>query len=164
MAMEVVWARAFTPILKTQVYSFALIVFGYLAATFFGSLLYRRSVRKNSLSNAAKLISIAVVAAFLPIIVNDLSFLSRVAQLSGYLSSGLLIVSITPLCAALGYLTPSLIDQDGKGDPARAGNAYALNVLGCILGPLFASYVLLLDVTVMVRGLLVIPSDQRRNA
>ena len=143
MAMEVVWARAFTPILKTQVYSFALIVFGYLAATFFGSLLYRRSVRKNSLSNAAKLISIAVVAAFLPIIVNDLSFLSRVAKLSGYLSSGLLILSITPLCAALGYLTPSLIDQHGKGDPARAGNAYALNVLGCILGPLFASYVLL---------------------
>ena len=131
------------PIQDTARQSFALIVFGYLGATFFGSLLYRRRVQKNSLSNAAKLISIAVVAAFLPIIVNDLSFLSRVAKLSGYLSSGLLILSITPLCAALGYLTPSLIDQDGKGDPARAGNAYALNVLGCILGPLFASYLLL---------------------
>jgi len=40
-------------------------------------------------------------------------------------------------------LTPSLIDKDAAGDPAQAGNAYALNVLGCILGPLFASYVLL---------------------
>ena len=38
MAMEVVWTRAFTPVLKTQVYSFALIVFTYLGATFFGSL------------------------------------------------------------------------------------------------------------------------------
>jgi spermidine synthase len=143
MAMEVVWTRAFTPVLKTQVYSFALIVFAYLGATFCGSLLYRRSVRKNSLCNAAQLIPITVVAAFLPVIVNDLPFLQGVAKLSSYLSSGLLILSITPLCAALGYLTPSLIDQDGKGDPARTANAYALNVLGCILGPLFASYLLL---------------------
>ena len=36
MAMEVVWTRAFAPVLKTQVYSFALIVFTYLGATFFG--------------------------------------------------------------------------------------------------------------------------------
>src|SRR5258706_6032661 len=42
MAMEVVWFRAFTPVLKTQVYSFALIVFTYLGATFLGSLIYRR--------------------------------------------------------------------------------------------------------------------------
>ena len=42
MAMEVVWCRAFTPVLKTQVYSFALIVFAYLGATFLGSLTYRR--------------------------------------------------------------------------------------------------------------------------
>ncbi|MES1181028.1 MAG: hypothetical protein ABUL66_04110, partial [Verrucomicrobiota bacterium] len=32
MAMEVVWTRAFTPVLKTQVYSFALIVLTYLGA------------------------------------------------------------------------------------------------------------------------------------
>ena len=39
MAMEVVWTRIFTPVLKTQVYSFALIVFVYLGATLVGSLL-----------------------------------------------------------------------------------------------------------------------------
>lgn len=143
MAMEVVWSRAFTPVLRTQVYSFALIVFAYLGATFLGSLLYRRGIRTNSLWNVAKLMPIAAVAAFLPIIVNDLPFLKGIGKVSGYLSSALLILSITPLCAALGYLTPSLIDQDGKGDPAQTGNAYALNVLGCILGPLVASYILL---------------------
>lgn len=143
MAMEVVWSRAFTPVLRTQVYSFALIVFAYLGATFFGSLLYRHSVRTNSLWNVAKLMPIAAMAAFLPIIVNDLPFLKGIGKVSEYLSSAALILSITPLCAALGYLTPSLIDQDGKGDPAQTGNAYALNVLGCILGPLFASYILL---------------------
>lgn len=143
MAMEVVWTRAFTPILRTQVYSFALIIFAYLGATFLGSLLYRRALRNNSVLNMAKLISVAAVAVFLPIIVNDLPFLKAIANVSTYLSSGLLILSITPLCAVLGYLTPSLIDQDGKGDPSQTANAYALNVLGCILGPLFASYVLL---------------------
>ena len=53
------------------------------------------------------------------------------------------LLSICPLCAALGYLTPALIDRYAGGRPADAGRAYALNVLGCILGPLFASYVLL---------------------
>jgi spermidine synthase len=143
MAMEVVWSRAFTPVLRTQVYSFALIVFAYLGATFCGSLFYRRSVRNNSLCSVATLMSIAAIAVFLPIIVNDLPILSLIGRTSLYLSAGLLILSITPFCAALGYLTPSLIDQDGKGDPSVTANAYALNVLGCILGPLFASYVLL---------------------
>ncbi|HUL56599.1 MAG TPA: fused MFS/spermidine synthase, partial [Usitatibacter sp.] len=53
------------------------------------------------------------------------------------------LASIFPLCAALGYLTPRLIDDTSRGDPGVAGRAYALNVLGCILGPLIASYVLL---------------------
>jgi len=65
------------------------------------------------------------------------------AKFSRYLDVAVLLFSITPLCAVLGYLTPSLIDKDALGDPADAGNAYALNVLGCILGPLFASYLLL---------------------
>ena len=47
MAMEVVWIRAFAPVLKTQVYSFALVVAVYLGATFLGSLLYRRHLRRN---------------------------------------------------------------------------------------------------------------------
>ena len=50
MAMEVVWTRAFTPVLKTQVYSFALIVFTYLGATFFGSWMYRVICAKAALS------------------------------------------------------------------------------------------------------------------
>jgi spermidine synthase len=36
-----------------------------------------------------------------------------------------------------------LIDEYSLGDPAAAGRAYAINVTGCILGPLAASYVLL---------------------
>jgi spermidine synthase len=35
------------------------------------------------------------------------------------------------------------LDDYAGGDPTVAGRAYAINVVGCILGPLFASYVLL---------------------
>ena len=39
--------------------------------------------------------------------------------------------------------TPNLIDSYALGDPAQAGRAYAVNVFGCILGPLVSSYALL---------------------
>src|SRR5260370_1203880 len=38
---------------------------------------------------------------------------------------------------------PSLIDQWASGNPRQGGRAYGINILGCILGPLFASYFLL---------------------
>ena len=143
MAMEVVWARAFTPIMTTQVYSFALIVVAYLGATFFGSFLYRRDLKKRSVRSTASLIAILSIASFLPIVCNDVRFLTNTANFAGYLSASVLLLSICPLCGALGYLTPSLIDEYSLGDPAAAGRAYAINVTGCILGPLVASYVLL---------------------
>jgi spermidine synthase len=143
MAMEVIWARAFTPVMTTQVYSFALIVFAYLGATFLGSLLYRRNLRKGSVRATASLISLLAIASFLPIVCNDLRFLTNTANFAGYVSATVLLLSICPLCAVLGYLTPNLIDEYSLGDPAAAGRAYAINVTGCILGPLVASYVLL---------------------
>jgi predicted membrane-bound spermidine synthase len=143
MAMEVIWARAFTPVMTTQVYSFALIVFTYLGATFFGSWLYRRDLRRGSVRSTAGLIAVLSIASFLPIVCNDLRFLTNTGDFVGYLSATALLLSICPLCAALGYLTPSLIDEYSLGDPAAAGRAYAINVTGCIMGPLFASYVLL---------------------
>jgi spermidine synthase len=143
MAMEVIWARAFTPVLTTQVYSFALILFTYLGATFLGSLLYRRELRKDCVRSRAALISLLSIATFLPIVCNDVRLLPNTGNFSGSFSAIVLLLSICPFCAVLGYLTPSLIDEYSAGDPAGAGQAYALNVAGCILGPLFASYVLL---------------------
>ncbi|MBN2124897.1 MAG: hypothetical protein JW821_11430, partial [Deltaproteobacteria bacterium] len=53
------------------------------------------------------------------------------------------LAGVLPFCSALGYLTPKIIDEYSSGQPRGAGRAYALNILGCILGPLFASYILL---------------------
>jgi spermidine synthase len=143
MAMEVIWARAFTPVMTTQVYSFALILFSYLGATFFGSLLYRRHLRRGSVRATTGVIFVLSIASFFPIVCNDLRFLTNSETFEGYFSAGILLLSICPFCAALGYLTPSLIDEYSLGDPAAAGCAYAINVTGCILGPLVASYILL---------------------
>jgi hypothetical protein len=36
-----------------------------------------------------------------------------------------------------------LVDRLSRGDPERAGAAYAVNVVGCILGPLVSGFILL---------------------
>ena len=46
-------------------------------------------------------------------------------------------------CALAGFLTPLLVDSWSSGDPDRAGTAYAVNVAGCIVGPLVAGFWLL---------------------
>lgn len=144
MAMEVVWVRSFTPILQTQVYAFALILFTYLGATFLGSIFYRRDLQKNRVRSIVALSAVLAVAAFLPIVVNDARLFYSFRFLASNTVGGLILMaSICPVCAALGYLTPSLIDEEALGEPSAAGKAYAVNVLGCILGPLFASYILL---------------------
>jgi len=146
LALEVVWTRAFTPIMGTQVYAFALLLFVYLLATWVGSLLYRQ--RKQTVSTG-QLMSWLAVFAFLPVVLNDPRLYGmnarnldpRIDPLN--LRALASLVSIFPLCALLGYLTPRLVDESSAGSPIGAGRAYAWNIAGCILGPLMASYVLL---------------------
>jgi MFS family permease len=147
MAMEVIWTRTFTPILKTQVYSFALVVFTYLGATFLGSWWYRHHRKKNSCWSVGALLALLMATVILPILAND----PRLVHIDwmhtiDIPSAVIVLASICPFCAGLGYLTPSLIDEYAAGNPAVAGKAYAINVLGCILGPLFACYVVLPEI------------------
>lgn len=134
LALEVVWTRAFTPILKTTVYSFALLLFTYLVATYLGSRWYRRHLGRGRVVGTSTLLAgLALVAPF-PVLLND----------PRYSTAGIVIlVSIFPFCLLLGYLTPKLVDRWSRGFPDTAGRAYAINVVGCILGPLAASYLVL---------------------
>jgi predicted membrane-bound spermidine synthase len=144
MAMEVVWTRAFAPVVKTQVYSFALVLATYLGATFLGSLLYRRSLENQHRLTRPQLIFLLCAAAFLPIIVNDAHWLeANWGSEASPMSVAVLLGSICPFCGLLGFLTPNLVDEYSHGSPSGAGKAYAINVLGCILGPLIAAYLLL---------------------
>ncbi len=134
MAMEVVWTRAFTPALRTNIYAFAMLLATYLFATWVGSFLYRKHLARKRVLNTRRLLAWAAFAACLPIAVNDPRlFLRGVGAL----------LSIFPFCALLGYLTPLFIDRQSNGDARTAGMAYAVNIVGCVLGPLVAGYLLL---------------------
>jgi predicted membrane-bound spermidine synthase len=144
LAMEVVWIRAFAPVVKTQVYSFALVLATYLAATFVGSVCYRRHSKQNAVQPTYRLLAGLSAVAFLPILLNDVRIVHPNDEAGMDAPSvAILLSSIIPLCALLGYLTPRLVDDYARGSPLRAGKAYAINVLGCILGPLVVSYFLL---------------------
>jgi spermidine synthase len=129
MALEVVWVRAFTMILKTTIYAFALILSVYLFGTWLGSV----ASRKIRIPKAGIFWGLAV-CSFLPVLVNDPRLPAHPLRT---------VLSIFPFCILLGYLTPLLVDELSQGSPRRAGRAYTLNTIGCILGPLIASYILL---------------------
>ena len=134
LAMEVVWTRAFTFVLQTTIYAFAGILATYLVATWVGSYLYRRGLNEGRLVSIEAILGALCIFALLPAVLNDPRLNQDVA---------LTLASIVPFCMALGYLTPRLIDQWAAGNPVYAGRLYGVNIVGGILGPLFAAYALL---------------------
>jgi spermidine synthase len=134
MGMEVVWVRQFTPFLGTVVYAFASILAVYLAGTLVGSCIYRSWNSRRVNESPLPWILLALFSLF-PLLAASPDF-TPYAPLR-------LMVGIAPFTALLGYLTPMLVDRWAGGDPGKAGNAYAVNVLGCILGPLLAGFLLL---------------------
>ena len=144
MAMEVVWVRQFTPYLGNVVYTFASILAIYLVSTFIGSRLYRRWARAQDPARRGALgalpWSVIAVLGVLPLLTADY----RLGLPSGIAAALVRVaLGVGPFCAALGFLTPWLVDRWSGGDPRRAGGAYALNVVGCIAGPLISGFVLL---------------------
>jgi spermidine synthase len=134
MGMEVVWIRLYTTYIGTLVYSFATILGCYLAATFIGSSIYRRWSRTHG--EEWRVVWMFVwLFALIPLATADprvpLSAWTRVP------------LGITAFSGLLGFLTPRLVDHFSEGDPNRAGIGYAVNVAGCILGPLLAGFLLL---------------------
>jgi spermidine synthase len=134
LAMEVIWTRAFTPVLLTTIYAFAALLSVYLLATWAGSALYRYHLSKRAVWRTETVIAALFITALLPLVLNDPRWHHR---------ADIILASIIPISGLLGYLTPRLIDDHSHGEPQAAGFAYALNVAGCILGPLFAGYFLL---------------------
>jgi spermidine synthase len=146
MAMEVVWIRQFTPYMGNLVYTFASILALYLLATFAGSRAYRLWAARRTSSAPAFVAGwvwcLIGVLGMLPLVAAD----PRLAYGPGHdIGRGLISVAfgIGPFCAALGFVTPLLVDRFSWGDPERGGGAYAINVVGCIVGPLLAGFGLL---------------------
>jgi len=127
LGSEVVWMRAFTPLLGPTVYAYGYLLLCYLffntAGTWF--YLYRRKTG----------IFFTWVTALLPLF----ALIVAMSGVSRFLPPCLLII---PLCFALGGLTPKIVDDTCGSDARLAATAYMCNFLGCILGPLFTTYLL----------------------
>lgn len=134
MGMEVVWIRLFTPYLGPMVYAFAAILVAYLVATFIGSTAYRFMSRAHRPDTRLAWISLAFFG-LIPLITSD-PRLEMFAVLR-------VLIGVMPFAGIMGFLTPMLVDQWSGGDPDRAGRAYAVNVVGCIVGPLLSGFILL---------------------
>ncbi|MGA9979864.1 MAG: fused MFS/spermidine synthase, partial [Candidatus Sulfotelmatobacter sp.] len=133
MGVEVVWIRLFTPSLGTVVYAFAAILGVYLGATYVGSLIYRRG-KFDASAPSNFFLALLALSVLLPLLVCD-PRLQMVYSLR--------VAAILPFSLAVGLITPMVLDRFSQGDPDRAGRGYAINIAGCVLGPLVSGFLLL---------------------
>lgn len=138
MAMEVVWIRQLTPYLGNVVYAFAGILAMYLLGNLMGSRDYRRWALSHDPNESARTWSLLAVFALLPLAGAD-----PLLPLNGVLTGLLRLLTIGFFCALTGFLTPLLVDSCAGGEPEEAGVSYAINIAGCIAGPLLSSFWLL---------------------
>lgn len=136
LGMEVVWTRQFTPYLGTTVYAFAILLIAYLVGTALGSSRYREAAKSGfeSRSLIAFVSLMAGATAMFPALGAD----PRLFEPRVF--SGLWVVIFSGMT---GFLTPLMIDCVALHSPSRAGFAYAINMLGCIAGPLVVSFMAL---------------------
>ena len=133
MGIEIIWIRNFAGKLGSNVYGFAIILSTYLVSTFLGTLAYREIFVPKKL-DPFHLISLAAPLTIIGMLCYDLP------PAFSTLALGL---SVIPISFLLGILTPASMDIYSSGDEKNAGYAYAINILGCIFGPLVASYIVL---------------------
>jgi spermidine synthase len=128
------------------VYAFAVILAIYLSATFLGSAAYRRWRRSQGATVFSAVWIPLGLAALLPLLFADprLPIPQTLSTSLGLALGGVrAVLGIGFFSGSIGFLTPMLVDRRSGGDPGRAGAAYAVNVVGCILGPLLAGFCIL---------------------
>jgi len=134
MGAEVIWVRLYTPSLSTVVYAFAAILALYLIAMDFGSWVYRRLNRDDILQSGLLwiVLGVSVLVAFLT--ADPRARVPAIVRV---------VLGIMPFSCLVGFITPAMVDRFSRGDPDRAGTAYGINIVGCVLGPLVAGFILL---------------------
>ena len=98
-----------------------------------GLTVYRDSSRAANTEPAH--LDIARPARMLPLLTTDVASLCHLVAR--------VFLGVIPSPGWIGFLTPMLVDHWSGGDPDRAGRAYAVNVVGCIIGPLVCGFLLL---------------------
>jgi spermidine synthase len=144
MAIEVVWIRQFAGYLGNVVYTFAVILALYLGATFIGARVCRWWAHSHDAWHSAPAWILLGLFALLPLVFADRGLPIPISthRLGYALIFNIIrvVLGIVPFSGLLGFLMPMLVDHWSLGDPDRAGRAYAVNVVGSIVGPLLAGF------------------------
>jgi len=150
MGMELIWIRLCTPYVGTMVYAFAAILAVYLCATSLGAMFYRITTSTSPPRELRAAWSLLGLCGLLPLLTTNVALTwwhagNSIDPYRFLASSALLriLIGIGPFSAVVGFITPMLVDRWSGGDSDRAGTAYAINVLGCIAGPLLSGFLLL---------------------
>jgi spermidine synthase len=106
----------------------------YLIATYLGSRFYRSRRQPQDLESGLvwALLGLSVLIPFITV--------DPRLQIPALLR---VIVGIGPLSGLVGFITPLIVDLYSAGDPDLAGRAYAINIVGCVIGPLLSGFLLL---------------------
>src|SRR6185369_14510292 len=144
MALEVIWTRQFTLFLGPVVYTFASILALFLVANYAGTSVYRKKCTHSLPAHGNLLLALLTAVAGFTALLTLLTADYRLPFSDG-IAGGFLRVAagVVPFGLILGFITPWVVDRISNGQPDRAGTAYSLNTVGCILGPLVAGFVLL---------------------
>jgi spermidine synthase len=143
MGMEVVWVRLLSPLMPQSVYTFAYMLMCYLAGNAIGSATYTRTKNEKHVFSITMLLALTACTGCFPLLAASQNFLTVSASENWLRSLMSIPMSLLLISAALGYLTPRIIDLMSKNDVAKVGKAYAINIIGCVIGPLIAGYCLL---------------------
>jgi predicted membrane-bound spermidine synthase len=144
MALEVIWIRQFTPFLGPVVYTFASILVIFLMANYAGSSFYRlksdHQQNGDEVCSLGVMLALAGLAAMLAMLTADYRLPIPINLFGGILR---IAAGVAPFGFMLGFITPWIVDRLSGGEAAIAGRAYAVNTVGCVLGPLMAGFLLL---------------------
>jgi predicted membrane-bound spermidine synthase len=144
MALEVIWTRQFTLFLGPVVYTFASILALFLVANYAGSGIYRKKRGHALFSHNNLLLALLIAFAGFTAVLTLLTADYRLPFPDGILGGLTRVASgVIPFGLTLGFITSWVVDRLSAGAPEKAGTAYSLNTVGCILGPLVAGFVLL---------------------
>jgi len=105
----------------------------YLSATYLGSRYYRRG-KWDEDAPSGTLLSLLGFSILFPLLLCDPRW---------PIIYPLRVVAILPFSFIAGFVTPMILDRVSQGDPDRAGKGYAVNIVGCVLGPLLSGFLLL---------------------
>lgn len=137
ISYEVLWTRVLTPAVGTFVYAFAFILIIYLSGIAIGSLIYNKIdhvFKQGKLIFALSELGVGIFALISSLIISNFE--------EGSLPLTLLVVLPASICMGLSYPAANSWLK-GLHHGQVVGQSYFINTLGCILGGLIASFILI---------------------